>query len=764
VLGGSAILAVALLAASDGVRADDWQPDDPLPAIEAPAIGQGWTLDSCTPAPDSWSCLYSGPGASAMGIFAHPLAPTEYPAIWVDIYRQSSCDSAKPFDVGNRADTAGCIVPASDELGSRIDLVFANQSWLFSVVLLPGSAGVTTHDTELALHVRTVQLALVGGEPAAPDHASSVPPDASDLDPYLPSAGPAGFLPSNGITTDLDTFNEQTLGDLMSANERAFLSDHTTARVRLWMAAASDGGVAVIVTHYPFAELAGLALGALEDGDAGGAPIEAPGAAEIADLVSIETPLVSGDGHFTIEAFRRGRLAFQIAAFGGDSSRREELASSMATAVAGLAPGGPSAPLRPPGVARSLGQAALATALVVAAALGLRRLAAGRAARPAPIEPPAPRVLDVSAAAARLRREGRRLAAVQIVGCAVVVVGLIADVGWWWVPVVILGALIGLGATAAARRRERARMRSRWTTPRPRTTAIGLAGAALLVLGVALSVRGLKEWVLLPSLTHLRLADRAGTTPHLLAAALGLAGIVLLVLAAALLRRARAHARADRRRATRTTSGEEILYLRSFGDDRLSVPSVHSARRPFFELFGRRGRDPFEEGIAWELAAQGELCAIGRPGESTLTLGATRDLVDQATWQSNVTARMATARWIVLAIGATGGLEWEVDALARQGHLARTVFVVPPVAVDEVEARWMATRHALDQAHGQLFVAPVHVAGTVTIRVDPRNGEVSATRADRLDEAGYRAAIEYESSSLLAGATSTRVPVPTVTS
>jgi hypothetical protein len=93
------------------------------------------------------------------------------------------------------------------------------------------------------------------------------------------------------------------------------------------------------------------------------------------------------------------------------------------------------------------------------------------------------------------------------------------------------------------------------------------------------------------------------------------------------------------------------------------------------------------------------------------------------------------------------------------------VFVVPPLAADQVEARWTATRHALDHAHGRLFVAPVHVAGTVTIRVDARTGEVAATRADRLDEAGYRAAIEHESSSLLpATSVSAWAPVVTVTS
>ena len=45
-----------------------------------------------------------------------------------------------------------------------------------------------------------------------------------------------------------------------------------------------------------------------------------------------------------------------------------------------------------------------------------------------------------------------------------------------------------------------------------------------------------------------------------------------------------------------------MLYLRSFADDTLPLATIASARRPFFELFSFRGRDPFEEAVAWELA------------------------------------------------------------------------------------------------------------------------------------------------------------------
>jgi hypothetical protein len=222
---------------------------------------------------------------------------------------------------------------------------------------------------------------------------------------------------------------------------------------------------------------------------------------------------------------------------------------------------------------------------------------------------------------------------------------------------------------------------------------------------------------------------------------MAIVGFGLLVLGALLLRRARAHARTALGSA-RQDERPPILYLRSFDDDALSVPSVHSARRPFFELFSLRGRDAFEEGIAWELAAHGPVSAVGRPGRSVVSLGASRELLDPQAWQEAVAERMAKAGWIVVAIGSTEGLAWELGELTRAGHITKSEFVVPPCSPDDIARRWAVTRRSIEHAAGRAFIAPVDVAGTFTIRVDPSSGSVNATRADRLDEAGYRAAIE----------------------
>jgi hypothetical protein len=104
---------------------------------------------------------------------------------------------------------------------------------------------------------------------------------------------------------------------------------------------------------------------------------------------------------------------------------------------------------------------------------------------------------------------------------------------------------------------------------------------------------------------------------------------------------------------------------------------------------------------------------------------------------------MDTARAVVVSIGSTAGLAWELNALSARGHLGKSVFVIPPGTPEEVRSRWLATRAVIDDARGRPFVEPVAVVGTLTVRIDESTGRVSATRADRVDEAAYRAAIAH---------------------
>ena len=96
----------------------------------------------------------------------------------------------------------------------------------------------------------------------------------------------------------------------------------------------------------------------------------------------------------------------------------ENLASAIAAQINAKAPqAGPTSPIHPPRPIVSLAQAALLTALVGAAFLGVRRVFAGRADRPVPLGSPPPIVMDVEAARWRCGDEAgdsRRLSSPRV--------------------------------------------------------------------------------------------------------------------------------------------------------------------------------------------------------------------------------------------------------------------------------------------------------------------------------------------------------------
>jgi hypothetical protein len=728
---------VAFLAPVDNVVAT--VPDDPpppmLPAADMAELG--WTLLQCGAEDGSDMCSYEGGDGVSIGVLMRSLRPFDDAGEMVDTIAKLACASGTLLDVGGRADTLGCNVEVPG-LPTQTDVVFANDSWQFTIIRLADSPP-SPDEVGALLALRDQQLEAAGGERTTtrPD-----PEDASRLDRFLPDEVPSGLFPPGGVTSDRQSLGTVSEGEIeLPPSTYDFLERRTVTRARFWVHNGGYG-LAVVVNEYPYEVLAGLALGTFEGSSY--APIDTPAGGLIENLLAVDASAISeGDSRFVIEAFRRGRYQFMVVASGPDVASTEALASEVVLRVAELAPtNGATAPVQPPSTVLSILQAALVTGAFVLGAMLLRRLVGGRARRSPPLQQPQPQVDDVNAAAAALRRDGRTLALFQVFACAIIVVALVADIGWWWPVLVAVGLAIGVLATTWARRREQGRSVRSWSLHSLPAWLFGSTGAVFLVVGVALAVRALKEAVLLPSLTHLRLAERFTTTPLRLSVFFALTGLGLLVIGAILLRRGRAHARSARGRVM-SGHGDAILYLRSFHDDELSVPSVHSARRPFFELFGLRGKDPFEEGVAWELASHGALTAVGRPGSSTVSLGAARDLLTDDVWQATVIARMDTARYVVVAVGSTQGLAWELNALMSRGHLGKCIFLVPPGSTTEIESRWIATRAAVDEAAGRSFVEPVAIVGTLTVNVDATSGSVSATRADRADEAGYRAAIEH---------------------
>lgn len=173
----------------------------------------------------------------------------------------------------------------------------------------------------------------------------------------------------------------------------------------------------------------------------------------------------------------------------------------------------------------------------------------------------------------------------------------------------------------------------------------------------------------------------------------------------------------------------------------MTLPSVVSARRPFLELFAARGADPFEESIAWQVAPYGPVVAIGRPGRSLQSLGAARDHLSDDVWRDGISERMAAARAIVVILGATEGLRWEVAELVAGGHLEKTVFVFPPTTAETLRVRWTFIAETLTGSGAQVADLPV-TTERILAAVRDGSGAWRVAVASVRDEATFRAGID----------------------
>ncbi|MGH3913359.1 MAG: hypothetical protein ACRDTC_08115, partial [Pseudonocardiaceae bacterium] len=141
-----------------------------------------------------------------------------------------------------------------------------------------------------------------------------------------------------------------------------------------------------------------------------------------------------------------------------------------------------------------------------------------------------------------------------------------------------------------------------------------------------------------------------------------------------------------------------ILYLRSFADDRLRLRVAPLARPSLLERFSSRRKQGFEEVIAEELQQYGPLSAVGEPSRRLAPIGFAREYLPDVDWQSGVEQRMYQSGAIVVTVGRSRGLEWEIQQLIRTGSWRKVVFVFPPVNAEGILERWKELAPLLHRA------------------------------------------------------------------
>ena len=263
----------------------------------------------------------------------------------------------------------------------------------------------------------------------------------------------------------------------------------------------------------------------------------------------------------------------------------------------------------------------------------------------------------------------RILAALALAGVVLGLtpIGLLTDVRFQ--IVVVAGAMIILVEHWRGLVTETSVGYAKWYEDIDVRSSVFLAGVGLLTIGAASLFLGSNGD-----------ADLSAQTGEKL---LALAGLLVASSTAAYARAARDSAARERARRRATP---HVLYLRSFGDDKLRVVSPRLERRGL-ERFSWRRTELFEDVIARSLSSIGPVVAIARPGTGQRDLGAARDSIVVDDWLAAVKSYMNEAVLVAVVMASSDGLVRELETLGELGLLDRVCVFAPPLESDDIDER-----------------------------------------------------------------------------
>jgi hypothetical protein len=154
----------------------------------------------------------------------------------------------------------------------------------------------------------------------------------------------------------------------------------------------------------------------------------------------------------------------------------------------------------------------------------------------------------------------------------------------------------------------------------------------------------------------------------------------LLSLSRILRRYARRHSLVSADAAMLADQRKPVVFLRSFSDDQISLSK---AKIPWLLRFVDPGAvvGTLEELLVSEYADIGPVIAIGKPSDDPNDLppiGAARQYCQGTEWHEIVRSLMQASALIVVGVGRSAGLAWEIATIPGANLLTKTVFVFSP--------------------------------------------------------------------------------------
>jgi hypothetical protein len=122
-----------------------------------------------------------------------------------------------------------------------------------------------------------------------------------------------------------------------------------------------------------------------------------------------------------------------------------------------------------------------------------------------------------------------------------------------------------------------------------------------------------------------------------------------------------------------------VLYLRSFQDDgSYARNTLLESLVESLPLSTVSRRHSYEERLVKIVWCVGPVIAFGRPGEPLPELGAARMYLPNLIWKREILELMRSARLIILRMGPSAGLKWELSAAAAAVRPERLILYFEP--------------------------------------------------------------------------------------
>ena len=353
-------------------------------------------------------------------------------------------------------------------------------------------------------------------------------------------------------------------------------------------------------------------------------------------------------------------------------------------------------------------------------------------------------VRDVSIEAQRNRRTAVWRLAVQVTGLALVAYGADVFLVPHWYAYLVIGLAVVWAGGRFIRPGGAGHDRNRAILAGSRKIRIGgmLSVASVLVLlGFVICIAaGLISTQ--PQGAVLNLQSTTASAQNV-GAGLGLAGFALVTVGAIGFRLARRFGSIEAHRLMLRDPRPPVLYLRSFGDDRLKLMTATLGRPSLIERFTPRRFDRFEEVLVRYLSLRGPVIAVNPPGTKLPPLGAARETIDSADWQSAIAGWMERCALIVFVAPPgqiTEGLLWELQTVSANRHWDKTLVIVPPVSPEHLRQRWQALLGACARLWPFTFPLPADDPRALVLAF--RNSQWKVITADRRTEWSYGAAVK----------------------